>query len=235
MNYMSEAGSFHDFDNTKNQDAVMCKKNRNYCVMVLADGVSACSKSGRGASIACDAVAEYLLRNSERFFEMQQHETSEHLISHILTKLKDEAAKNGFALEEYSSTVACILYNRNTGKMLYFSLGDSMIMATKADGCSVVAMPGDSRNGCCVTTTNNASLMAKVGVVDTEQINSVMICSDGAWHLMYNRNRMYQSVKQVLIEQDYAKLKEVLKNQERFDDCSFISVDLKKLQRRSIS
>jgi hypothetical protein len=67
--------------------------------------------------------------------------------------------------------------------------------------------------------------------IDTDNINSVFICSDGAWHLMYKRNRMYESFKSLLINQEYVKLKDVLSSAERYDDCSFISADISDLRR----
>lgn len=231
MNYMSEAGSHHGYDNSNNQDAVIFKKNKEYCVMVLADGVSACNKSAEGARIVCNAVSEYLLAHGKRLIQMNRKYVAEYLLTYVMFKLNEIASETQIDVNEYSSTLAFVFADRRNGKMLYFSIGDSLIIAVRNSGCSIVAMPGDSRNGCCVTTTYNASVMAEVGVVDTDNINSVFICSDGAWHLMYKRNRMYESFKSLLINQEYVKLKDVLSSAERYDDCSFISADISDLRR----
>lgn len=228
MNYFSTVGRHHK----QNQDKILFEKNRSYCAMVLADGVSTCSKSGKGAETVCYAVTEYLLKHGKRFFTMESQEAATCLLDYILFKLKQIAEQESALLEEYSSTMACILVDRYRNQMLYFSIGDSLILAVKEDRCNVVAMPSDSRNGCCVTTTLNASAMAKVGKLDTEHIQSVIICSDGAWHLMYHRNRLIPLVKETLIHQDYDHLKDILMEKDRFDDCSFISINLKECQRR---
>ena len=228
MNYFSTVGRHHE----QNQDFFLFDKSRTYCAMVLADGVSTCSKSGKGAETVCHAVTEYLLQHGKRFFAMDSQEATNYLLDYILFKLKQTAEQESALLEEYSSTMACILVDRYQNQMLYFSIGDSLILAAKEDKCSVVAMPSDSRNGCCVTTTFNASAMAKAGKIDTKNIHSVIICSDGAWHHMYHRNRLNPLVKETLIHQDYEQLKDFLMEKDRFDDCSFISVNLKEYQRR---
>lgn len=232
MNYMSLAGRYHDFNNDYNQDSVMYNEDKRFCAMVLADGVSSCDESAKGAEIVCSAVTEYLFRNGERLFCMRKHEIADCIISHILYELNIAATRELNEIEEYSSTVAFVLCDRHTGKMLYFSIGDSLIIATKRNNCSIVAMPGDSRNGCYVTTTENVSSLAKVGIIETDDMNSIVICSDGAWHLMYNRNRLAQDIKSLLIAQNYAGLKNVLTERERFDDCSFIFIDLNKFYGR---
>lgn len=231
MNYFSTVGKHHEY----NQDFILFDKNRSYCAMTLADGVSTCSKSRKGAEAVCYAVTEYLLRHGKRFFAMDSQEAVNCLLEYILFKLRQITEQESSLIKEYSSTMACILVDRYRNQMLYFSIGDSLILATKEDRCSVVAMPSDSRNGCCVTTTFNASTMAKVGKIDTEHIQSIIICSDGAWHLMYNRNKLNPLVKEILINQDYDKLKNFLMKKDRFDDCSFISVNLKDCKRRKPS
>lgn len=228
MNYMSLAGSHHNYDNDCNQDSIMYGKNERFCAMVLADGVSSCSESAKGAEIVCKAVTAYLLKNGERLFYMPEYEIADCITSHILYKLERVSTEERNDIEEYSSTVAFTLCDRTTRKMLYFSIGDSLIIAIKKSNCSIVAMPGDSRNGCYVTTTEDVSSLAKTGIIGTENINSIIICSDGAWHLMYNRNRLCQDIKSLLISQNYTALKNTLAEKERFDDCSFISVDLNK-------
>ncbi len=232
MNYFSIAGKHHNYADENNQDAVMFKKNTEYCAMVLADGVSACKKSRTGAEIACKAVSEFLLKHAERLFAINEYEIADGLISHILYCLKETADKENTDIEEYSSTVACILFDRKHNRILYFSIGDSLITATKNDKCYIVAMPSDSRNGCCVTTTFNAASVAKVGFFDADNIESIMLSSDGAWHLMYRQNTMEQAIKELILNQEYDKLKKKLMEKERYDDCSFITMNLKEYSRR---
>lgn len=229
---MNEAGLHHQYDNANNQDFVAFQKNRNYAVIALADGVSTCKKSRAGAKETCEAISEYLLKHGSRFMNMTEHEISECLLSHIFYKINQRAKSDNMNVNDYSSTAACILLDRRYNKVLFFSLGDSLILATKKNCCNVMAMPSDSRDGCYVTTTNGVANVAKVGVVDAESIKSIIICSDGAWNLMYHRNRLKEEVKGFLVEQEYTKLKELLMKKDRFDDCSFISMDLEEFRWR---
>lgn len=232
VHYLSVAGKHHNYENENNQDAIQFMQKGKFCAMVLADGVSTCSQAKYGAETACKAVVDFLLQHAERFFNMNERDTADSLIAHILYELRMAAEKAHKKVEEYSSTLACILVDRSRHRMFYFSIGDSLITATKNDKCYIVAMPADSRNGCCVTTSFNAVTMARTGIIDTDNIQSVMISSDGAWHLMYQRNRLLQPIKAMILNKDYEKLKETLLEQERFDDCSFITIDLKEFLRR---
>lgn len=235
MDYFSVAGKHHNYNGENNQDALLHKSTKAYSAIVLADGVSTCEHSKFGASITCKAVVDFLLEHGERLFCMNEQSIAESLISQVLYHLSKVAGEHNHDVEEYSSTLACILYDKKKNRMLYLSIGDSLITATKDDKCYIVAMPSDSRNGCCVTTTLNAAKMAKVGVVDVKEVSSVMICSDGAWHLMYKRNRMLQTIKDAILNHEYKKLKEMLLEKERFDDCSFITMDLGAFSRRTLA
>ena len=161
MNYFSVAGKHHNYELEYNQDAVLFDHNEEYCAMVLADGVSSCEQAKIGAETTCKSVASFLLEHAERLFSMGERETAGSLINHVLYSLKEIAHKSNKKVEEYSSTLACVLLDKNRNRMLYLSLGDSLITATKNNNCYVVAMPSDSRSCCCVTTTLNAGLWQK--------------------------------------------------------------------------
>lgn len=235
VNYFSVAGKHHEYKKENNQDAFLYRQEDEYFAMALADGVSACKYSKEGAMIVCEAVVYFLLKHSKRLFLMDKAEISSSLLSDVLYHLRKVAENNNHDIDEYSSTLACVLYDSQSRKMLYFSIGDSLITANKSDDCYIVAMPSDSRNGCCVTTSFNAFSTAKVGIIDVESASSIMISSDGAWHLMYRRNRMYQNIKEIILKHEYDKLKETLLEKEKFDDCSFVIMDLRAFQKRSKS
>lgn len=229
----SIAGKHHNYENKNNQDAILFKRNQNYCAMVLADGVSTCEQAKMGAKIACQATTDFLLQHAKRIFHMNHLEAAECLIAYThdcLEKIAKQAEKE---VSEYSSTLACVLFDRNKNQFFFCSIGDSLITATKDNNCYIIAMPSDSRNGCCVTTTPNPIFMAKAGVLDATNIESIMICSDGAWHFMYHRNRMQQQIKEILIRQDYETLKKTFLEKERFDDCSFITMNPAAFLRRN--
>ena len=232
MYRFSAAGKHHGYDDNNDQDALIFKENESFCVMVLADGVSTCEKAKRGADVTCNSTADFMLEHAYELFLTDKGEAADMLTMNILEKLSIEASADNRDIEEYSSTVAAILFDRINDRMFYFNIGDGLIIAVKNNKCCIVAMPMDSRNGCLVTTSFDAAAKAKTGIVDTTDTHSVMICSDGAWHLIYHRNRMLQSIKEMILSRDYDRLKETFLEKERYDDCSFIIMDKKDHLRR---
>ncbi len=226
MNYMSEAGKHHSYDNAQNQDYVLYEKNNNTSYIILADGVSSGKYSADGARIACDITKEFLKATGETIFDRNSYEIAGSLLSDINVALKCEAEKRKADIDEYASTIAFAVIDYNRNEIYYFSLGDSLIIVSGNESFTVLSMPSDSREGCCVTTTLNGYMHSNSGVISTDDINSVVICSDGAWHLMYNRNKIDPAVREVLIKQDYNSLFKLLTDKERVDDCSIISMDL---------
>lgn len=221
---MTKKGSYHEKHRKANQDFIMHKEDDRYIALSLADGVSSCKYAKKGAKIACSVISEMLMNHAERFFEIDSNEA----VCHILSKIKyelEKTAKN-HDIEEYSSTLVCVLYDRIANKVFYFSLGDSLIIAIKDKNCKIVAQPCDSRDGCYVTTTENAEYLAKSGIIDSDSIESIMLCSDGAWNLMYNRGRIDSEIKYLLTGKRFDILEKVLTEKNSIDDCSFISLNL---------
>lgn len=232
VNEFSSMGTYHCNSNGENQDALCHGRNGDFSVISLADGVSACKEARCGAEIASKAITNLLLKKGEYFFEFEEKQIAEFALSHILYELKQQAAKENREVQEYSSTAASVLFDKKHGRMLCFNLGDSMIMAAGKGRCTVLAIPSDSSSGCCVITTRNAASMISVKALDAGSIESVMICSDGAWKQMFFKNRLKQEIAALLVDGGFQELKEYLTKQECFDDCSFIAMDLPRKNRR---
>jgi hypothetical protein len=228
---LTKTGKYHLQNNQQNQDVVLSGENRRYAVIALADGVSECSRAGEGARLACETVIEMLLANGKHFLKFCAEKTADFVTAQIRYALKDLAELDGERVEEFSSTFACVLLDKVTKKMMYYNLGDSLVAATEQDKCWVLATPFDSTYGCCVTTTKNAEKTVKTAVVDASVFSSVVICSDGAWRMMYDRGRMKPDVKKSLSEQSYDALDELLNDGDSFDDYSYILIDFTKKQK----
>lgn len=228
----SEAGTHHMDTDGKNQDAICHGHNKNFFVISLADGVSACKEAKSGAEIASMAITNLLLKKGEHFLEFDDVQIAEFVLSHILFELKQRAKEESKDLEEYSSTVASVLVDKKNNRMLCFNLGDSIIMAAGNGKCRVLSMPTDSSFGCCVTTTIGATTMASVKLFDTSSIDSIMICSDGAWRQMFDKNKLKPKVFKLLTNSEYDGLRTFLATQNCFDDYSFISLDLRQRNGR---
>lgn len=229
---LSQMGMHHAQTNGENQDALCYGKSKDLCVISLADGVSTCKEAKRGALIASQALTNLFLKKGDHFLEFEKEQIADFAVSHILCELKQEILKSPNPVENFSSTVASVLVDRKHKRMLCFNLGDGMILGAVDGTCKILSMPGDSSSGCCVTTTRRAETMASVKLCDVDAMDSVVICSDGAWKEMFQRNRLKPEVASMISGSEYDALKNYLIDQNCFDDYSFISLDMRKLKRR---
>lgn len=218
-------GSWHREMNKGNEDVISHRQNSQFAVISLADGVSSCKGAKQGAEIASEAITNLLLKKSEFFFEYCSSQVANFVTSHILCELKQHAIENCTEVNDYSSTIASVLIDRKNKKMIGINLGDGLIVAVKHKQCITICSPSNSINGAYVTTTRNAAGLASVQFLDITFCDSIMICSDGAWKLMYRKNRLKPEIESMIIGNQYEKLKEYLQKQDSFDDYSFVSVN----------
>ena len=219
---MSRKGRYHREKNLTNQDFVTGRETDRFIVLSLADGISSCKYARKGAKIACNTAEEMLLNHGERFFSIESYDAINCILSKIRHEIEKEAKHD---IEQYSCTLICILYDKQTHKIFYFSFGDSLIMAIEKDRCKILAQPFDSRNGIPSITSRFAENIAHAGVTDAN-FESLMLCSDGAWNLMYKKGSLDTEIKKILINKNFNALKSFLKEKNGFDDCSFIAVNL---------
>ena len=228
----SRMGAYHALTCGENQDALCHGENRDFCVITLADGVSACKEARDGAIIASRAITNLFLKKGAYFLEFESDQIAEFAISHILSELGQQAEEASCPVEEYSSTVASVLVDKRKRQILCFNLGDSVIMAVGDGKCKVICMPSDSTSGCCVTTTKRAASMASVRRCGFGALESIVICSDGAWREMFAKTRLRPEVAQILSGGAYDDLEDYLNGQNCSDDYSFISMDISPKNRR---
>lgn len=220
----SGTGARHSAHGGENEDAVCSRQNERYAVISLADGVSACRKARAGAEIASEAMAGLLVGKGKYLFDFSRQQIAEIAISHILSKLRRQAEQDLSAEEEYSSTVAGALFDKQEQKLLYFNLGDGMILAQAGGHSRILSRPSDSSSGCCVTTTRNAGRMVDARVAAVERMDSVLLCSDGAWRHMFDQNRIKPEVSTLLTDHDWSGLETYLSGQKCLDDYSFAAM-----------
>lgn len=229
---LSRIGTHHALVNSENQDALCHGTSNDLCVISLADGVSACKEAKNGAVIASSAITNLFLKKGRHFFEFEEKQIADLVLSHILFELKSRAAEASQPVENFSSTVVSVLVDKRRKRMLCFNLGDGIILASGNGKCKVISMPSDSSYGCCVTTTKKAENMVSIKLCDIGTIESVVICSDGAWREMFQKNKLKLEVAQMISNNEYDALGNFLVNQNCFDDYSFISLDMRKEERR---
>lgn len=229
---LSETGSYHKSKNLPNQDVVYSAENERFCFSALADGVTSCPKGDVGARLACRSIADMLLESGEYYFGFSGEKTALYVIGQILENLDLEAKEEGRSINDYSSTLMFVLYDKIKKKFLYFSIGDGIILGGKKDGCKVICQPGFGDAGSFATTTKGVENIAFVGIGDAYEYDSLLMCSDGAWRKMYLRDRMKNEPKLMIQMGNYTGLSEFLRSKDDYDDYSYVSLCFEDSQRR---
>ena len=228
----TKTGSYHLERKEGNQDVVTHEENDRYAVITLADGVSSCTNGREGAEVASREMTRLLFHKAEHFMSFPEDMVAELSLAHIKWELKKCAEQLNVDIKELSSTLCSALYDRNTRKLLLINLGDGLIITGSKNGCAIPAMPSDSRNGCYVTTTPEAEKKMKVRKLDAGVYESIYLCSDGAWHNLFERSRMCKEVQYMIKNNRTEQLGDYLGRKETYDDCTFISMELRKGERK---
>ena len=219
----SRAGSYHRENRIGNQDHLKSASGRRYRVVTLADGVSTCPRAGEGAQLAANAATELYAKKADYFLLYDPAKISELTVDHVLYRLRERAEADNADVEDYSSTLSSVVYDGTAGKLLYFHLGDGLILGLRPGRLETIAGPGEGGEaGCCVTTTLNAAADARAGVIDAGDLGAVMLLSDGAWREMYDGRFLRPELRDALLAGDYEALRTFLTQTDPFDDASFI-------------
>lgn len=229
INQFSCAGAQHGFDSDLNQDVINVLHDGRYVAVSLADGVSTCSMARQGAVVACNTINDLLISKARSVFENDEKKIAKMIISQVLCSLTKQADDDNRDVTDYSSTISSVLIDKKTKHAALINLGDGMIFAIATGKINVLALPEDSSAGCCVTTTQNAYVLCDVKTIDLRILDYIVICSDGAWREMFNRNRMKPEVLSILVNGEYDGLKDLLLRRKDFDDFSVVAVNLKEL------
>lgn len=228
----SSAGDLHRQAGMHNQDAVTFRRKGKEAVIVLADGVSSCPCAEEGARLAAQTAADLLLSRGKVLQDCSREETGSFILSQVVYELENLARDQGRSAQDYASTLAGVYYDSGAEKLLYCSLGDSMILALEQGQCRILAQPFDSRSGCCVTMTQNAEREMEAGTLDARTVEAVFLFSDGAWQTMFEGGSLKPAVSTMLKNGWFEDLRDFLQRQNCPDDNSFIAMDLKKKTRR---
>ena len=103
-------------------------------------------------------------------------------------------------------------------------------MEWEKKGFRILAMPSDSREGTCVTTTRGAFRQAVARTIERDGIDTVWICSDGAWREMFEYGRMKREVAELIENKNFRGLMDLFKKRHSNDDMSFIALDVARMK-----
>lgn len=217
-------GLRHERAGAGNQDSICVKRRGRLTAVALADGVSTCLMAEEGAETAAQAAADLFSLKGKELMEYDEKDIAEIVTSHVLFELSSKAEEGTGQTEDYSSTLSAVMYDSQAGDLLIYNLGDCIVLAAADGQCSIAAMPYDSSDGCCVTTTIGAASAASVRKMDAGRIDYVVLCSDGAWREMFSKGHIIDSVKGMISEGRFGDLEEYLKECRCEDDNSFAAL-----------
>lgn len=210
----------------ENQDYVLHTETDRVEIIVLADGVSSCRYSRKGAEMACLTAEKVLTEFGTQLFKLEKKLIADFIIGHVLQAFKIQQKEMCCAIEEFSSTLSFVCLDKKTNQALCFSLGDSLIYKLSDDGCILLNQP-DSFSGdrSYAVTTIGVAEKVKIDIIDSNEINGIMICSDGAWRLFYNNNIFNSELWRYSKSGNYYEFKKYIDNSINMDDSTFVIMD----------
>ena len=201
----------------------MSFENERYKFIALADGVSECTNGKDGADIACETVAQLFLSCGNLFFNSIPEKAAYLIISEVLDRLSKKSNSKDENVRSYSSTLCFACLDNESKKILTFQLGDSCIFTVSEKGVEKTNLQYEN----AFTTTLNAEDYVQIKFIDATTINSIMLCSDGAWKLMYDGALLINGVIADIKETRLSAVDNYFDYLCPNDDCSYIFMDLK--------
>ena len=208
-------GSTHRKNNEPNQDSVSCNQTNRFFVISVADGVGSCASAYEGALLAARCATETLSENGASAF------SPELLLGAVAETLKKQSEMTKKPLPDFSSTLASVVWDRQENKLFYLSLGDSLLLTVSRSGkCRILSEPCDSTDGIPTTTHRNPAFYTQSRMLCADDIETVLILTDGAWRPMFYRTKMRKELQDAIENGDFAYILSFLEKADVSDDAS---------------
>lgn len=227
MYMYSKRGFYHSNNGEISGDVVCGMDDGQTAILTLADGVSSCVHGAEGAKIASLISMEYIREQYDRLHFLPKG-WERIMVRRIQERLKSISGDEGNLYEEYSSTLMAIAIDKKRGIIEYCNIGDGLIMSISEKKCPIICMPQGGENGCPVITTIGIEKSIDAGSLRVDSIDSILICSDGTWNMMYTQNIIKPEIKEKLINKNFDGFKEYIKDNDSFDDCSFAIANVRR-------
>ena len=217
-------GAYHKKNKLECQDVIFQSESNTATIIAIADGVSSCENSKRGAEIACKAVSDIMLGETEYIFASPREKAAGLLISYVQGKLREEAAKGNSSFESYSSTLSFVCFNKLSGEIMSFVLGDSLLYLMM-DGKLTLACTTEhfSGNQTYTTTTDGVEKVVEIKRLYSYRNVKFVLATDGAWREFYENGAVCSSAEIAMLNNDIAAY---LDNKPCSDDCSIAIFDI---------
>ena len=222
----SKKGLYHETTNGKTGDIIHCVDNGRFVALAMADGVSCCKCGNHGAEIASRIAVEYICSQygAMKLLPLRWTDT---VVRRIRQKLESESIMDGNDIQDYSSTLLAVLVDREQGLLYYCNIGDGILMTVQQQRCPIISMPHIGMGECPVVTTKNIERVIDSGRVSLHGIDHILICTDGAWKLIYQNSILKPCVKKYLLSGAFQKVIEYIETAENVDDSSIAIIETK--------
>jgi len=227
MYLYTKRGIYHKNNGQGSGDVVYGIDDGTLAVLALADGVSSCAYGADGARLVTSMAIRFVHDQYSRLGFLPCDWATVMLAS-IQREVKAIASMEHRPYEEYSSTLIVAAIDKAKSEMNYCNIGDGLIMSIGEKKCPIICMPQGNKDGCPVFTTKGIENAVETGIIKLNEIENVLICSDGTWNIMYRQNIMRPEIKQSLINKNITGFTECIKSFNSADDCSFAIVDVRR-------
>ena len=209
--------------NTENQDALFYEETENFLFYAVADGVSTCKNSRKGAEVTCKAVCDILLNEFDYFFNSNSKKVSWLILNYIKKQLNILANQSNQSFNSYASTLCFVCIKKGNNTAITFTLGDSHLYILDSKKLFLEDGIIDYEdNIVCATVTENAEKNAVVNFYENFNYDGIIICSDGAWKTLFG-NKKYNIGKELYVNNP-KKLIDQLKSKKIDDDATLLYV-----------
>ena len=207
-------GKYHISSGLPCQDRTLYKEENGVKVMTLADGAGSEKNSHIGSTLVCEEMANLIINNFDEYlmyFENQitnpllhnkyMYELSTIIINNLVTKLKFEAVRNNLSLKELSSTL--LFFAVKGDYYISGHIGDGIIIGLYSDNntkrVKVLSEPenGEQSNITFFVTNSDAKEHLRMKAGHLENLNGVLLSSDGACDVLYKHQELDPSVYEI--------------------------------------
>lgn len=209
--------------NRKCHDKIYYLNKEKILCAALADGAG-CAKYGDiGAYSSVKASCEYMEKNFDNLFELEEEKIKYKLFCHIKRKLRELILEKDILLKDLASTLLVIAIKED--KYIMISLGDGYIGQLDDEKVKTMFYVDSRKNNKKKFLTSSLICYkyaeAKKGYVNNSK--SFFMCSDGFFYCFdkYNHSEVMNVYNKISSNK---KLNKVINNRKIIDDLSYILI-----------
>lgn len=217
----SKTGEYHKKNNKENEDVLFCKTNEHFDFYAIADGVSSCSNSKKGAEIVCSAACSIMMNEFDYYIDSSANKAAWLITECIKQKLSEHAIESSQKVESFASTLCFFCIEKKSGRAISYTLGDSHLYIINSEG--LFLSKGTllyENNVVCATVTENADRAVAINYYNKDEYDGFMLCTDGIWKSIMIAN----GFSEAQTVEEYRLLLENLKNKKIQDDATVLLV-----------